>query len=67
MRIRRLEQGEREEWLDLLDGWELLDGWRGRDYFRRPIEDDPSYEDANVWVAEEAGQLVCSVQIFPLE
>jgi len=67
VRIRRLEQTEREEWLDLLDGWELLDGWRGRDYFRRPIEDDPSYEDANVWVAEEAGQLVCSVQIFPRE
>jgi GNAT superfamily N-acetyltransferase len=67
VRIRRLERGEREEWLDLLDGWELLDGWRGRDYFRRPIEDDPSYEDANVWVAEEAGRLVCSVQIFPRE
>ncbi len=67
MRIRRLETGEREAWLDLLDGWELLDGWRGRDYFRRPIEDDPTYEDANVWVAEEAGRLVCSVQIFPRE
>jgi len=67
VRIRRLERGEREEWLDLLDGWELLDGWRGRDLFRRPIEDDPSYEDANVWVAEEAGRLVCSVQIFPRE
>jgi GNAT superfamily N-acetyltransferase len=67
VRIRRLEKGEREEWLDLLDGWELLDGWRGRDYFRRPIEDDPTYEDANVWVAEEAGRLVCSVQIFPRE
>lgn len=67
MRIRRLETGEREEWLGLLDGWELFDGWRGRDYFRRPIEDDPTYEDANVWVAEEAGRLVCSVQIFPRE
>jgi GNAT superfamily N-acetyltransferase len=67
VKIRRLEQGEREEWLELLDGWELFDGWRGRDYFRRPVEHDPSYEDANVWVAEEAGRLVCSVQIFPRE
>jgi len=67
VRIRRLERAEREQWLDLLDGWELLDGWSGRDLFRRPVEDDPSYEDENVWLAEEAGRLICSVQIFPRE
>lgn len=67
VRIRRLERAERTEWLDLLDGWEQFDGWRGRDFFRRPIEDDPTYDDANVWVAEEAGRLICSVQIFPRE
>jgi GNAT superfamily N-acetyltransferase len=67
VRIRRLEKAERTQWLDLLDGWELLDGWRGCDFFRRSIEDDPSYDDANVWVAEEASRLVCSVQIFPRE
>jgi GNAT superfamily N-acetyltransferase len=67
MEIRTLEAGERDAWLDLLDGWELPDGWTGRDFFGRFIEDDPTWSDENVWVAEEDGQLVSTVQIFPRE
>jgi GNAT superfamily N-acetyltransferase len=65
VRIRRLDEGEREPWLELLDGWELPDGWRGRDFFRRPLDADPSYADENVWVAESGGRLLSCVQIFP--
>jgi GNAT superfamily N-acetyltransferase len=65
VKIRRLRPSEREQWLELLDGWQLLDGWRGRDFFRRCLEGDPSYDDANVWVAEADGRLVSTVQIFP--
>lgn len=65
MEIRNLRPGEREALLDLLDGWELPDGWRGRDFFRRYVEDDPTYADENVWVAEDDGRLVSCVQIFP--
>lgn len=67
MEIRTLEPGEREALLALLDGWELADGWRGRDFFRRYLEADPSYADANVIVAAEDGELVSCVQIFPRE
>jgi len=63
--IRTLRRDEREAWLELLDGWELGDGWRGRDFFRRPLERDPTFEDENVWVATEGGRLVSCVQIFP--
>ena len=65
MEVRPLESHEREALLLLLDGWELPDGWRGRDFFRRYVEQDPTYADANVWVAEEDGALVSCVQIFP--
>ena len=65
MEIRTLGAGEREALLALLDGWPLPDGWRGRDFFRRYVEDDPSYRDENVWVAAEGGRLVACVQIFP--
>jgi GNAT superfamily N-acetyltransferase len=67
MEIRTLEAGERDAWLDLLNCWELPDGWTGRAFFRRWIEDDPTWADENVWVAEERGELVASVQIFPRE
>ena len=67
MEIRTLEAGERDAWLDLLNGWELPDGWTGRDYFGRWIEFDPTWQDENVWVAEDAGRLVSTVQIFPRE
>jgi predicted N-acetyltransferase YhbS len=65
MEIRTLRSQEREALLELLDGWELPDGWRGRDFFRRYLEVDPSYTDDNVWVAEEEGSLISCVQIFP--
>lgn len=65
MEIRTLRREEREALLELLDGWPLADGWRGRDFFRRYLEGDPTYEDENVWVAAEAGSLLACVQIFP--
>ena len=67
MDIRTLEAGEGDAWLDLLDGWEMPDGWRGRDFFRRWIDHDPTWADENVWVAAENGELVSAVQIFPRE
>ncbi len=63
--IRTLESREREAVLELLDAWELPDGWRGRDFFRRYMEDDPSFRDENFWVAAEGARLVSCVQIFP--
>jgi GNAT superfamily N-acetyltransferase len=63
--LRTLRRGERDELLALLDGWPLRDGWRGRDFFRRYLEDDPEFRDENVWVAEHDGALVSCVQIFP--
>jgi predicted N-acetyltransferase YhbS len=65
MQIRTLRRAERERLLELLDGWRLPDGWRGRDFFRRHVEEDPTFEDENVVVAEEAGELVSCVQVFP--
>ena len=66
MEIRTLEASERKAALDLLDLWELEDGWRGRDFFRRYFEDDPTFEDRNVWVAvDRGGRLRSCVQIFP--
>ncbi len=65
MDVRTLRSGEREALLELLDGWEIGDGWRGRDFFRRYLELDPTYADENVWVAVEDGRLECCVQIFP--
>ncbi len=67
MEIRTLEAGERDAWLDLLNGWELPNGWTGRAFFGRWIELDPSWQDENVWVGEDAGRLVSTVQIFPRE
>jgi predicted N-acetyltransferase YhbS len=63
--IRTLRRDEREAVLALLDEWPLSDGWRGRDYFRRYIELDPTYADENFWVTEQDGQLVACVQTFP--
>ncbi len=63
--IRTLHRSERERVLALLDEWPLSDGWRGRDYFRRYLECDPTYVDDNFWVAEQRGDLVACVQIFP--
>lgn len=63
--IRTLRRDEREAVLELLDQWPLSDGWRGRDYFRRYIDCDPTYADENFHVAEQDGALVSCVQIFP--
>jgi predicted N-acetyltransferase YhbS len=65
VRIRTLRAHEREELLALLDLWPQSDGWRGRDFFRRYVEQDESYEDENVVVAERDGRLVACVQVFP--
>ena len=65
MEIRTLHKEEREPLLELLDLWELPDGWRGRDFFRRYIECDPTYLDENVWVGCEGHRLISCVQIFP--
>lgn len=67
MEIRTLEAGERDAWLDLLDGWELPDGWAGRAYFGRWIEHDPTWKEDNVWVAAEGDSLLSTLQIFPRE
>jgi GNAT superfamily N-acetyltransferase len=63
--IRTLRADEREAVLALLDAWPLQDGWRGRDFFRRYVETDPTYADQNFWVAEQDGALVSCVQTFP--
>jgi GNAT superfamily N-acetyltransferase len=65
LQIRTLRRDERERLLELLDLWPLPDGWRGCDFFRRYVEDDPTFADENVVVAEEGGALVACVQIFP--
>jgi GNAT superfamily N-acetyltransferase len=64
-RLRTLRTGEVEALLALLDGWPFPDGQRGREFFRRYIELDPTFEPRNVWVAARGGELVSCVQIFP--
>jgi GNAT superfamily N-acetyltransferase len=63
--VRTLRRAERSALLDLLDLWEMPDGWRGRDFFRRYVEDDPSFADENVWLALRGGRPVSCVQVFP--
>ncbi len=65
MEFRTLRPGEREALLDLLDGWDVGDGWRGRDFFRRYLELDPTYADENVHVAAAGGRIAGCVQVFP--
>jgi GNAT superfamily N-acetyltransferase len=65
LKLRTLAKGERDAVLALLDGWEMRDGWTGRAFFTRYVEDDPRFRDRDMWVAEEAGELVSCVQIFP--
>ena len=64
-RLRVLRVDEIEALLDLLDGWPFPDGQSGRVFFRRYIELDPTFEPRNVWVADQGGELVSCVQIFP--
>lgn len=65
MEFRSLDPSEREELLALLDGWGVGDGWRSADFFRRYLEDDPTFEERNVHVAVEDGRLLSCVQVFP--
>lgn len=65
MQIRTLKALEKGRLLDLLDRWDMPDGWRGRNYFRRYMDYDPSYEDENVWVAADGDELLACAQIFP--
>lgn len=64
MQIRTLKNSEQGQLLDLLDQWDLPDGWRGRNYFRRYRDFDPTYRDDNVWVAAEGDRLLACAQIF---
>lgn len=63
--VRTLRRDEREAVLELLDAWPLGGPLRGRAFFRRYIEHDPTYRDENFHVAEDAGRLVACVQVFP--
>ena len=65
MEISTLAAGERPALLDLLDLWPQPDGWSGPGFFRRYVEDDPSFVDQNYWVARDGGAPVACVQIFP--
>ncbi len=63
--VRQLEPGEEPRFLALLDGWPFGDGRKGSDFFRKYVDQDSRFEPANVWVAEDEGELVTCVQIFP--
>ena len=63
--IRTLRRNERELLLALLDGWDVGDGWQGGAFFRRYLEDDPTFRDERMWVAADGGELVSCVQVFP--
>jgi len=65
VQIRLLGSDERERLLDLLDLWPQEYGWPGRDFFGRYLEQDVTFCDENVIVAESDGELVGCVQIFP--
>jgi GNAT superfamily N-acetyltransferase len=65
MEIRTLCANDRSDLLKLLDGWELPDGWRGRDFFARTLDRDPTFEFENLWVAADGDTLHGCVQIFP--
>jgi len=65
MEIRTLDDGEVEAALQLLSGWDVPDGWRNADAFRRQMQLDPSFQEHNVWVAVERGEVVACAQIHP--
>jgi len=51
--LRTLRPGEREAFLELLGGWEMGPPWTGRAraFFRRYVEHDPGFREADVHVA----------------
>lgn len=65
MEIRTLEPGEVEAVLQLLSGWDGSDGWRSPEGFRRQIQQDSTFQEHNVWVAVERGEVVACAQIHP--
>ena len=65
LQLRTLVSGEEERLLELLDGWPFGDETRGSEFFRRYLEQDPSYRPENVWIAADGPQPVSCVQIFP--
>lgn len=65
MEIRTLSSHERMDLAELLDAWPLAEGWSAGDRFRRQVEFDPSYDDENVWVAVEQGNILACLSILP--
>jgi len=65
MEIRTLEAGEVEAVLRMLAAWDAPNGWRSPDGFRRQMQLDPTFQEHNVWVAVERGEVVGCAQIHP--
>lgn len=65
MEIRTLEVDEIEAVLQLLSGWDAPQGGRHPDAFRRQMQIDPTFQEHNVWVAVERGEVVACAQIHP--
>jgi predicted N-acetyltransferase YhbS len=65
MEIRTLEAGEVEAVLQMLSAWDASDGWRGPESFRRQMQLDPTFQEHNIWVAVERGEVVACAQIHP--
>jgi len=65
MEIRTLEAGEVEAVLQMLSAWDVPSGWRSPDAFRRQMQLDPTFQEHNVWVAVDRGEVVACAQIHP--
>lgn len=65
MDIRTLEPGEVEAVLRLLAGWDAPGGWRTPEGFRLQMQGAPGFQEHDVWVAVERGEVVACAQIHP--
>lgn len=65
MEFRTLRDADREALFALLDLWAIEEAGNDAAFFRRYVDDDPSFEDRNYWLACESATPVASVQIFP--
>jgi GNAT superfamily N-acetyltransferase len=65
MEIRTLKPKEHDALHQLLSGWGNGEDWRGPESFRRQVEADPYFEEQNVWVAVDGGELVACASIHP--
>lgn len=65
MEIRTLAARERMKVAGLLDGWRLAEGWSAGDRFRQQAEFDPTWSDANVFVAVEGDRVLGVLSVFP--